>query len=131
MRVVFETNVFVSALMFPGRQAEKALERIVAGHDHLLISQSIIDEVLTVLARKFRQDAEQLAHDAILLARIGEIIATRQRLTLLKDDPDNRILECAVAGRADLIVTGDRELLDLKQFEGIRIVSLRSYLDMK
>ena len=87
--------------------------------------------MLTVLARKFRQDAEQLAHDAILLAQIGEIIATRQRLTLLKDDPDNRILECAVAGRADLIVTGDRELLDLKQFEGIRIVSLRSYLDMK
>jgi len=131
VRVVFDTNIFVSALMFPGRQAEKALERIVAGHDHLLISQSITDEVLTVLARKFRQDAEQLAHDAILLAQIGEIIATRQRLTLLKDDPDNRILECAVAGRADLIVTGDRELLDLKQFEGIRIVSLRSYLDMK
>ena len=117
--------------MFPGRQAEKALERIVAGHSHLLISQFIIDEILTVLARKFRQDAEQLAHDAILLARIGEIIATRQRLTLLKDDPDNRILECALAGRADLIVTGDRELLDLKQFEGIRIVSLRYYLDMK
>lgn len=131
MRVVFDTNIFVSSFMFPARQAEKALERIVVGHDHLLISQSIIDEVLTVLARKFRQDAEQLSHDAILLARIGEIIATRQRLTLLKDDPDNRILECAVAGRADLIVTGDCALLDLKQFEGTRIISLRSYLDMK
>jgi len=67
----------------------------------------------------------------LFLAEIGETLATKQRLRLLRDDPDNRILECAVAGRADLIVTGDRELLDLKQFEGIRIVSLRSYLDMK
>ena len=64
--------------MFPGRQAEKALERIVLGRDHLLISQSIIDEVLAVLARKFKQDAERLAHDAILLARSGELIATKQ-----------------------------------------------------
>ena len=84
-----------------------------------------------MLARKFKRDAERLARDAILLARIGEIIAAEQRLQLLKDDPDNRILECAVAGRADLIVTGDRELLALEEFEGIRIVSLRSYLDMK
>jgi len=67
----------------------------------------------------------------LFLAEIGETLATKQRLRLLRDDPDNRILECAVAGRADPIVTGDRELLDLKQFEGIRIVSLRSYLDMK
>jgi putative PIN family toxin of toxin-antitoxin system len=131
VRVVFDTNIFVSALMFPGRQAEKALERVVAGQDHLLISHSIIDEVLTVLARKFKQDAEQLSHDAILLRRIGEIVATEQRLQLLRDEPDNRILECAVAGRADVIVTGDRELLDLKEFEAISIVSLRFYLDMK
>jgi putative PIN family toxin of toxin-antitoxin system len=117
--------------MFPGRQAEKALERVVAGQDHLLISHSIVDEVLTVLARKFKQDAEQLSHDAILLRRIGEIVATEQRLQLLRDEPDNRILECAVAGRADVIVTGDRELLDLKEFEAISIVSLRFYLDMK
>lgn len=117
--------------MFPGRQAEKAIDRILDGHDHLLISRPIIDETLTVLARKFRRDAEQLSHDAILLASLGEIVATKLRLQLLKDDPDNRILECAVAGRADLIVTGDRELLALKEFEEIRIISLRSYLDMK
>ncbi len=61
---------------------------------------------------------------------LGNIVATTQRLQLLRDDPDNRILECAVAGRADLIVTGDRQMLDLREFEGIRIVSLRSYLDM-
>lgn len=131
MRVVFDTNIFISAFMFPGRQAERAIDRIVDGRDHLLISRPIIDETLTVLARKFRRDAEQLAHDAILLASIGEIIATKRRLQLLKDDPDNRILECAIAGRAELIVTGDRELLNLREFNGVRVVSLKSYLEME
>ncbi len=131
MKVVFDTNIFVAALMFPGRQAEKPIDRVLEHRDYLLISRAIIDETLTVLARKFKRNAERLAADAVLLARLGEIVATKQRLQLLKDDPDNRILECAVAGRADLIVTGDRELLALKEFEGTRIVSLRAYLEMK
>ena len=47
----------------------------------------------------------------------------------MKDEPDNRILECAVAGRADVIVTGDRALLALGEYRGARIISLREYLD--
>ncbi|HLI78700.1 MAG TPA: putative toxin-antitoxin system toxin component, PIN family [Candidatus Binataceae bacterium] len=131
MRVVFDTNIFISAFLVPGRQADKALDRIVSGLDRLVISKAIIDEALTVLEHKFGWSSERLGQAATLLVKLGEIIATKQRLQLLRDDPDNRILECAVAGRADLIVTGDREMLDLKQFEGIRIVSLRSYLDLK
>jgi putative PIN family toxin of toxin-antitoxin system len=131
VRVVFDTNIFISALVTSGRQAEKALFRIIDGADRLLISKPIINEVMTVLERKFDWTGEQLSQAALTLAKAGEILAATQRLQLLRDDPDNRILECAVAGHADLIVTGDRELLDLKQFEGIRVVSLRSYLDMK
>jgi putative PIN family toxin of toxin-antitoxin system len=131
VRVVFDTNIFVSAFATSGVQAHKAIERVTLGSDRLLISKPIIDEVLGVLKRKFEHESEDVARTAVILAEMSEILATKQRLQLLKDDPDNRILECAVAGRADLIVTGDRELLDLKQFEGIRIVSLGSYLDMK
>jgi len=131
VRVVFDTNIFISALGTSGRQAEKALFRIIDGADRLLISKPIINEVMTVLERKFDWTGGQLSQAALTLAEAGEILATTQRLQLLRDEPDNRILECAVAGRADLIVTGDRELLDLKQFDGIRIVPLRSYLDMK
>ena len=131
MRVVFDTNIFISAFATSGVQAHKATDRVTRGIDRLLISKPIIDEVLTVLRRKFEWEGERLGEAALLLAEMGEILATKPRLRLLKDDPDNRILECAVAGRADLIVTGDRELLDLKQFEGIRIVSLRSYLEME
>jgi predicted nucleic acid-binding protein len=48
---------------------------------------------------------------------------------VVKDDPDNRILECATAGHAEAIVTGDRALLGLHEYGGVRIVSLREYLD--
>lgn len=131
MRVVFDTNIFISAFATSGPQAQRAVDRVTVGSDRLLISKPIIDEVLNVLKRKFAHESEDVARTAVLLAEMGEMLATEQRLRLLRDDPDNRILECAVAGRADLIVTGDRELLDLKEFDGIRIVSLRSYLDMK
>jgi putative PIN family toxin of toxin-antitoxin system len=131
VRVVFDTNIFISAFATAGVQAQKAIDRVTVSNDRLLISKAIVDEVLNVLRRKFEHDSEGVARTAVLLAEMGEILATKQRLKLLKDDPDNRILECAVAGRADLIVTGDRELLALKEFEGTRIVSLRSYLDMK
>ena len=102
MRVVFDTNIFVSAFAISGQQARKAIDRVTAGGDRLLISKPIIDEVLNVLTRKFEHDADGVVRTALLLGEMGEILATKQLLRLLKDDPDNRILECAVAGAADL-----------------------------
>ena len=131
MRVVFDSNIFVSALVLPGRQAEKALFRVIDGDDHLLIFKPIIDEVLDVLARKFAKEGEELARVAVLLAEIGELVAPRRRLHVFGDDPDNRVLECAIAGRAEAIVRGDRAMPDLGSFERVRLVSLRSYLEMK
>jgi len=129
VRVVFDSNIFVSALVFPGKQAEKAVLRIIEGRDHLLISGPIVSEVLTVLARKFAREREELARVAVLLAELAETVRPWRRLQALRDDADNRILECAVAGRADAIVTGDREMLDLGSFESIRILPLRTYLE--
>jgi predicted nucleic acid-binding protein len=57
------------------------------------------------------------------IAKVGEIVTPRFTLDVIREDPaDNRILECAVAGKADLIVSGDRHLLKLKSYEGISIV---------
>ncbi len=112
----------------PGGQAERALRRIIHGRDILVISKSIVDELLRVLATKFARDPEQLARTALLLAELGEIAVRSRRFRVLQDDADNRILECAVAGRADVIVTGDRQMLGLRAFRGVRIVTLRAYL---
>jgi len=129
LKVVFDTNILVSALVFPEGSAELALQRVIEHRDTLVISRAIIRELLAVLARKFARDAEELAHLAVFLEELGQIVETERNVTVLADQPDNRILECAVAGRAELIVTGDRAMLRRRRFEGVRIVSLRAYLD--
>jgi uncharacterized protein len=128
VRVVFDTNVFVSALVLPGGRAEEALARVVEGSDRLLLSKPILDELLGVLARKFSRDREELSRVAVWLEELAEWIRPTRRITAAADEPDNRILECASAGRADAIVTGDKALLQLKNFEGVHILKLRDYL---
>jgi uncharacterized protein len=128
MKVVFDTNILVSALVFPGGRAEAALLRIIEEHDQLLLSKPILDELLGVLARKFSRDAEELARTAVLLSELALTVRPRQKLRVVVDDPDNRVLECALAGRADAIVTGDSALLELGEFRGVRVISLREYL---
>ena len=130
MKVVFDTNILVSALVFPGGRGEAALRRIVEERDQLVLSKPILDELLGILGRKFSRDAEELAHIAVFLSELARYVKPRRRLQVVKDDPDNRILECALTGRAKAIVTGDHALLALGEYQGVRIVSLREYLDM-
>ncbi|MBI5634458.1 MAG: putative toxin-antitoxin system toxin component, PIN family [Nitrospirae bacterium] len=128
MRVVFDTNIFISALAIPGSLAVKAILKIIEGEDTLLTSRVLLDELLSTLARKFSHDAEQLSRVAVNISELAEMVKTGKRINVLKDDPDNRVLECAVAGKADLIITGDKEMLSLKGYKGIKIISLRCYL---
>jgi uncharacterized protein len=129
VRVVFDTNILVSALVFPGGRGDAALQRIIEEQDELVLSKPILDELLGILARKFSRDAEELARVAVLLSEVATIVSPRRRLRVVKDEPDNRVLECALTGRAQAIVTGDRALLALRNFRGVRLLSLRDYLD--
>ena len=131
MRVVFDTNVLVSALVFPGGRGDEALQRILEERDELFISKPILDELLGVLARKFARDAEELSRVAVLLGEIATVVKpAARRVKVLRDAPDNRILECAIAGGAEVIVTGDAALLALGEHAGVRIVRLADYLEM-
>jgi len=129
MRVVFDTNIFISALVIPESLAEKAISRIIEGQDKLVISPDIIKEVLLVLSSKFDREREALSHVAVILLDLGEWVRPDQRVRVFRDEPDNRILECAVFGKTDLIVTGDKEMLRLKEYNGVKIASLRGYLE--
>ena len=71
---------------------------------------------------------EELARIAVYLNALSTSVKPRRQIQVLRDVPDNRILECAVAGRAEAIVTGDKAVLALRSHAGIRILSLRNYL---
>ena len=128
MRVVFDTNILVSALVTPGGNGEAALLRVVSGRDRLVLSRAIILELLDVLARKFGRNPDELARVALFLSELGAIVNPETEIKVLADDPDNRILECAVSGNADAVVTGDRAMLNLGAFKEIPILTLAKYL---
>jgi putative PIN family toxin of toxin-antitoxin system len=81
-----------------------------------------------VLSQKFGKDKEELARVAVFLADIAQLIEPKRKVHILSDEPDNRILECALEGKASAIVTGDRAILKLERYEGIQIVRLSEYL---
>jgi hypothetical protein len=127
--VVFDSNVYVSALALPGGLAERAMRAAMEGAFELLLSRPIMDEVLGVLSRKFARDREEVARTALFLAELGQLVTPTKHVHVLADEPDNRILECARAGHADVIVTGDAQMLLLGSWEGIEIVSLRQFVN--
>ena len=129
MKAVFDSNIFVSALAIPGGQAERAIDLVIDARANLCISKEIIHEVLGVLAQKFSKGPEELARTAVFLSELAELVVLRKKLAILNDEPDNRILECAVTGHADIIVTGDRAMLELRKYQEIRVLSLRQFLD--
>jgi len=129
MRVVFDSNILLAALLFPGGRAEAAVANILDGVDDLVVSPPIIREVLSVLASKFSRDKEELSRVAVVLGEMGTLVEPSCRLNVFGDEPDNRILECAVEAKANVIVTGDKAMLAAGEYEGIRLITLADYLD--
>ncbi len=129
MKLVFDTNVYVSALTLPKASAAQALDRIVDGEHELFLSKPILDELLGVLARKFARDREELARAALFLSDLATIVRPNRRLSVLDDEADNRALECGLAGRIDAIVTGDKQMLKLGSYGDVRIIAIRRFLE--
>ena len=128
MRVVFDSNVYISAFVIPGSQGERAFLLAQANRFELHTSVAILTETAGVLRRKFDQDEDDVKQALRQISRAAVVSKPVSRLRVVEDEADNRILECAVEGRVDLIVTGDRHLLKLRRFEGIPIVRLADFV---
>lgn len=128
MRVVFDTNIFISALAITGGNAEDAYLKAIQGKFELFTSVAILTETARVLQQKFDWAEDKARHAIVEIGQIATVLRPRPTLHLLKDEPDNRILECAMAAQAELIVSGDRHLLSLKQHAGCRIISLTDFV---
>lgn len=129
MKVTFDTNILVSAFEFPNGRAAQALLNIRSERDLMFISCPVIKELLRVLADKFGRTEVELEEIRAFIGQFGHLVTPTETLSVLADEPDNRILECAAAASADLIVTGDLQMLALGNFQNVRIMSLADYLD--
>ena len=129
MRVVADTNVFISALMFgglPGRFLNLALERRFT----LVISTALLDELDEKLRGKFAVSEGDAHAIRAKLEDNATAVHPDFELNVVSDDPDdNRVLECAFAGKASFIVSGDRHLLRIESCEEIAILTVRQFLE--
>src|SRR5882724_8169062 len=123
LRVVLDTNVYISAFAYPKGRVFQLWRNALSGRYKLLISPAIVNEIADVLRLKFAWDDDRIITRLKLLSKAADIVVPATILQIVtEDDDDNRILECAVDGKADLIVSGDQHLRRLKTFRGIGIV---------
>jgi uncharacterized protein len=129
IRVVADTNIFISALMFGGLPGS-FLNLALLETFRLVTSPTLLDELEEKLRDKFELAVKDIDRIRARLEKISFVVEPVLTLTAIKDDPDdNRVLECAVAGKANYVVSGDRHLLRLGAYMGIPIVSVRQFLD--
>ena len=129
MKIVCDTNIFISSIIFGGNP-ERIIKSCKKGKIDLLVSAEILTEVSRVLKEKFGWLESDIKREVISIIKISEVIRPRVRIKkIAKDAQDNRILECASEGKADYIITGDKKhLLPLKKFQGIPIYSPQEFL---
>jgi putative PIN family toxin of toxin-antitoxin system len=130
VRVVADTNVLLSAFLFGGLPGE-FLDLALLRSFELVISPALLDELDEKLCGKFRIDPEKSEAIRLRLQSLADVVQPQIVLNVVKSDPDDdRVLECAVAGRADYIVSGDKHLRGLGSYGGIEIVTVRQFMDM-
>jgi putative PIN family toxin of toxin-antitoxin system len=111
-----------------GGNPQRVLDEVLSGEFQLLISIPLEDELKRVLRERFNYLPHQILKTAASLWKRAEWISPRRRLSLCRDESDNRVLECAAEGRADAVVTGDRDLLDLPAIEELAILTPAAFL---
>jgi putative PIN family toxin of toxin-antitoxin system len=128
-RIVLDTNIFISAIIKSGKP-RKILKKGIGGNYSLVISGEILQEIIGVLRRpKFNMAEADVRKIMFGIIESSETISIRSKFKVVKNDPDDDIVvNTAYDGNADYIVSGDSDLLKLKNFKGIRIVTVDEIL---
>ena len=132
-KVVFDTNTLISGLLWDGNEA-RVIEKAENKEIKLFISPELIEELEGVLKReKFckRLEGKEYTVDKAVskIALIATLIKPTHKINVIKEDSeDNRVLECAVSAKVDVIISGDSHLLDLKDYSGIDIITASEFI---
>ncbi len=130
MRVVLDTNILISAFVFPGGAPESVYRAALEGRVTLVTSPALLAEFGRVLSTKFGWDASVAGEAVAQIARVGEVVRPTEKVSVIGDDPaDDRVLEAGAAGGVEVIVSGDRHLLRLKFWRGVRIEKAALFLE--
>ncbi len=132
LKLVLDTNTIVSGLIWHGNEFQ-LLERIEAGEVVMFTSSEMTEELNLVMRRpklqKFLIDSKRSAEPLIeKILLMSELVTSNVKVDVCRDKKDNKFIECALSANADYIVSGDEDLLSLKQFRNIKIVKTTEIL---
>lgn len=126
VRAVIDTNVLISAILFGGKP-KKIIESIQKGTIIAVTSSTLISELLEILVKKFHFEPQKILLIEELIKENFILVHPTEILQVVRDKDDNRVLEAAIAGRCQYIITGDKDLLDLKIYKKITILNPEDY----
>ena len=123
MKIVFDTNVLISATLWDNSVAQKFLFRCIKENILIFSSQEIIEEYKEILARDFEYTEQKISEILEKILQFLTLVTSSIKIDIVKEDPDdNKIIECAVESKSEYIISYDNHLLKLKEYQGIKIV---------
>jgi putative PIN family toxin of toxin-antitoxin system len=131
MKIVLDANIFISSF-FWGGNPRAILERVIAGIDALFITKEIVDEIEDVMRRsKFHADEEGIRYYIHSIEEIGNKITPKKMIKNgSRDKSDNKYIACGITAKVNYIISGDVHLLELKEYDNIKIVTAKNYLEI-
>jgi putative PIN family toxin of toxin-antitoxin system len=130
LKAVLDTNVLISAYVFPGGKPEEVYRLGLEGHLEIGTSRALLPEFARVLGLKFGWLPDQVEAAVAQVTRVSSVVEAIEAVQVIAADPeDDRVLEAALAFGADMIISGDRHLLDVGTWRDIEIMSPSKFLD--
>jgi len=128
IKVVLDTNVFISALFWKGAPYE-ILKKVLEGAILNSISPQILKEIKEKLLYKFKLPPEKVREFLEIIIFNSQIVYPKKKLNVVKKDPsDNKVIECVLEAGASFVISGDKHLLEIKEYKEIKIVSSKEFL---
>jgi putative PIN family toxin of toxin-antitoxin system len=113
----------ISSTLWDNSEAQKLLFKLLENNVQIYCSVKILEEYKTVLKRDFKYENDEISELLDQVLYFVKLIATKDKLNVVKQDPnDNHVIECAIESESKFIITYDKDLLNLKEFEDIKII---------
>ena len=128
---MLDSNILVSSFYWAGNP-RKVFDRVTNGLDELYITDKILEEIISVMSRKkFDTSMNKISEYVKIIESYSiKLLPKNSLLKISRDEDDNKILQCGFDGDVDFIITGDYDLLVLKEYKAIKIIKPKDYLDL-
>ena len=131
MKLVLDTNIFISAFYWGGN-SQKIIDRVIEGIDEMYFSKQIVNEISEVMNRpKFRTEKAKINGYIKTIEKSGKKVFVEGKIKgICRDKDDDDKLECAIKCNADFLITGDDDLLILRNYGNINVITPKEYIDI-